>query len=71
MIETLKDNRLTRYFREVRAEVRKVTWPTRQEVFRLSAIVLVVLMVMSIFMALLDWSFSRLMQAIINLGTGL
>lgn len=71
MTETLKDNRLTRYFREVRAEVRKVTWPSRQEVFRLSAIVLVVLVIMSVFMALLDWGFSRLMQAIINLGTGL
>ncbi|HNR97601.1 MAG: preprotein translocase subunit SecE [Chloroflexi bacterium ADurb.Bin180] len=69
MTETLKDNRLTRYFREVRAEVRKVTWPSRQEVFRLSAIVLVVLVLMSIFMALLDWGFARLMQAIISLGT--
>lgn len=71
MTETLKDNRLTRYFREVRAEVRKVTWPSRQEVLRLSAIVLVVLVIMSVFMALLDWGFARLMQAIINLGTGL
>jgi len=30
-----------------------------------------VLMLTSVFMALLDWGFSRLMQAVINLGTGL
>ena len=71
MTQTLRDNRLTRYFREVRAEVRKVTWPSRQEVVRLAAIVMVVLILMSLFMALVDWGFSRLMQFIITQGTGL
>jgi preprotein translocase subunit SecE len=71
MTSALKDNRITKYLREVRAEVRKVTWPSRQEVVRFSTIVVIVLIVMSIFMAVVDFAFSRLMQAIISLGAGL
>ncbi len=43
MTSALTDNRITKYVKEVRAEIRKVTWPSRQEVFRLSAIVIVVM----------------------------
>ena len=71
MTNAVKDNRITRYFREVRAEIAKVTWPSRQEVLRLSAIVVVVLFAMSAFMAIIDWAFSRVMQAIISWGAGL
>jgi len=71
MTSATADNRITRYFKEVRAEIRKVTWPTRQEVLRFTAIVVVVLILMSAFMAIIDFAFSRLMQAIISLGSGL
>ena len=71
MTSALKENRITKYLKEVRAEVRKVTWPSRQEVVRLSTIVVIVMVVMSLFMALVDFAFSRLMQAIISLGVGL
>ena len=71
MTSEVKENRFTKYFREVRAEVRKVTWPSREEVLRLSAIVIVVMILMSAFMAIIDFAFSRLMAAIISLGTGL
>ena len=71
MTSEVKQNRFTKYFREVRAEVRKVTWPSREEVLRLSAIVIVVMILMSAFMAIIDFAFSRLMAAIISLGTGL
>jgi preprotein translocase subunit SecE len=70
MTSALKENRVTKYLKEVRAEVRKVTWPSRQEVLRLTAIVAVVLVVMSVFMTVVDFGFSRLMQAIISLGPG-
>jgi len=71
MAKALADNRITKYLKEVRAELRKVTWPSRPEVLRLSAIVMVVLVVASAFLALVDYGFSRLMRLIIGLGTGL
>ncbi len=71
MTSALTNNRITKYIKEVRAEIRKVTWPSRQEAFRLSAIVVVVMVIMSAFMAIVDFAFSRLMQAIISLGAWL
>ena len=67
----MADNRVVKYFREVRAEMRKVTWPPRAEVARLSTIVVVVLIVASAFMAIVDYAFSWMMRIIVNLGTSL
>ncbi|KPL19563.1 MAG: hypothetical protein AMJ93_13070 [Anaerolineae bacterium SM23_84] len=71
MARALGDNRITRYLKEVRAELRKVTWPSRAEVLRLSTIVMVVLLISSAVMALVDYAFSWLMRLIIGLGAGL
>jgi preprotein translocase subunit SecE len=71
MAPTLADNRVARYFKEVRAEIRKVTWPSRAEVTRLSTIVVVVLVTSSAVLAVVDYAFSWLMRIIINLGTSL
>jgi len=71
MASAFRDNPIAKYLRGVRAEIRKVTWPTRAEVVRLSVIVMAVLIVMSAFMALVDYAFSWLMQIIVTLGTGL
>ena len=71
MTNALTNNRITRYFKEVRGEIRKVTWPSRAEVIRLSAIVVAVLIVMSAFMAIIDYAFSALMRVVISFGAGL
>jgi len=71
MASALANNRIVKYFKGVSAEVRKVTWPSRAEVVRLSVIIMVVLVVMSTFMALVDYGFSVLMRFIITQGTGL
>jgi preprotein translocase subunit SecE len=49
-----KENRIVKYFREARAEMRKVTWPTRQEALHLTGIVLAVTVAMSILLWILD-----------------
>ena len=61
-----KENRLVRYFREVRAEIRKVVWPTRQATLRLTGIVLAVMLVMSAALGLIDWLFTRLFALIVG-----
>ena len=47
------------FVREVRGELRKVAWPTRPEVLNYSLVVLVALIVMTAFIASLDWVFSE------------
>jgi preprotein translocase subunit SecE len=45
------------FLREVRAELRKVAWPTKEEVRRYSIIVLITVILVTALVALLDWVF--------------
>jgi preprotein translocase subunit SecE len=63
-------NALVRYLRETRGELRKVTWPTRQESQRLTAIVLGVTAAMALFLGVLDFIFSRGVQALVRVLVG-
>ncbi|MGQ9459136.1 MAG: preprotein translocase subunit SecE [Anaerolineae bacterium] len=55
-----RENRIVRYFKETRAELRKVTWPTRQEALNLTGIVLAVTIFMAALLGLLDFLFAKL-----------
>ena len=48
------DNAIVRYFKETRAEIRKVSWPTREEATNLTVIVLGVTVAMAIFLGAVD-----------------
>ncbi|MCJ7566598.1 MAG: preprotein translocase subunit SecE [Anaerolineales bacterium] len=63
-----KSNPVTRYFRDTNAELKKVTWPTRQEATKLTIIVLIVVGLMSTLLGSLDFVFSKVMGFIIGLG---
>ena len=47
------------FLREVRAELRKVAWPTRSEVINYSIIVFITIVVLTAFIAVLDWASSE------------
>jgi preprotein translocase subunit SecE len=47
------------FAREVRAELRKVAWPTRSETINYSIIVLVTLVVLTTLVFAIDWVFSN------------
>jgi preprotein translocase subunit SecE len=47
------------YVREVRAELRKVAWPTRPEVINYSIIVFVAVVVLTAFVGFLDYGFGE------------
>ena len=49
-----KQNALQRYFSETVGELRKVSWPTRQEAVQLTIIVVIVMVFMGIFLGLID-----------------
>ena len=48
-----KQNAIQRFTRETVGELRKVSWPTRQEAWQLTMIVLVVLAFMSLFLGII------------------
>ncbi|NMB55951.1 MAG: preprotein translocase subunit SecE [Leptolinea sp.] len=47
-------------------ELRKVTWPTRQEAWRLTKIVVLVMIAMSTLLGILDFVFSSLIKLILS-----
>src|SRR5581483_6564870 len=49
----------TEFVGEVRAELRKVAWPTRPEVINFSIIVCVAVVVLTIFIGILDYGFGE------------
>ncbi len=49
-----RESRLARFFRETSGELRRVSWPTWPEARRLTAIVVVVLVIMSVFLWMID-----------------
>lgn len=51
-----------RFAGDIVGELRKVTWPTRQEAIRLTVMVLIVCAVLGVILALLDYGFGRLVQ---------
>ena len=72
MTNTLKDNAVTRYFRDTWAELKKVRWPSREEAQNLTLIVVAVTVSMAIILGLMDlfftWEFRGLIDAkVVNL----
>lgn len=60
------DNALVKYFRDTRAELGKVTWPTREEGFRLTGIVVVATIVSGIALFGIDYLFGSLIGVLIS-----
>jgi preprotein translocase subunit SecE len=60
-------NAIVRYYRETVGELKKVVWPTRQEAFQLTGIVLAVIVAMSILLGGFDYLFTELFRWLINL----
>ena len=61
-------NAIIRYYRETVGELRKVVWPTREEAWRLTQIVLIVITVMAIILGTADYLFGLLIRFLIGLG---
>jgi len=54
----------SRFLKEVIAELRKVSWPTRSQLAQSTAVVLVVVAIVSIYLAILDSLFDRFVSVI-------
>jgi len=55
-----------RFFKETIGELRKVSWPSRQEAIRLTQIVIIVIFVMAIILGGLDYIYGRVFSVILT-----
>lgn len=53
-----------KFFRSVIAETKKISWPTRQELFKYTVTVIVVVVFLAVFFALVDLGISKLLRLI-------
>ncbi|MCB0210031.1 MAG: preprotein translocase subunit SecE [Anaerolineae bacterium] len=67
-VSTREPNFLVKYFNETRAELRKVTWPTREETKNLTLIIVAVTLAMAIFLGTLDYLFQVVAAGVISLN---
>ncbi|MGE5620345.1 MAG: preprotein translocase subunit SecE [Sphingomonadaceae bacterium] len=58
--------RAREFLREIRSELRKVVWPTRQEAVNLTMIVIGVSAAVGVFLGLVDFTFSEMFRIILR-----
>ncbi|HEX8981878.1 MAG TPA: preprotein translocase subunit SecE [Ktedonobacterales bacterium] len=68
--EPLLKNPLTRGLAEAYIELRKVNWPTRQDTWNMTLVVIIVSALMSVLLALSDYGLGHLLSYLVNLGLG-
>jgi preprotein translocase subunit SecE len=61
-----KDNVIIKYLKETRAELRKVSWPTRQEALNLTLIVVAFTVFMAALLGIIDYIFAQVFGLIIR-----
>ncbi len=67
MTEVKKENAIVRYFRDTMRELKKVSWPTREEATRLTIAVLFVTLMMAVFLAVFDALFGAILRGVVAL----
>ena len=59
-------NKIVNFFREVRAEMQKVTWPTREELMSSTGVVLMTMLILSTFVGVTDFVMSHLLKIVLR-----
>jgi preprotein translocase subunit SecE len=54
------------FLREVKTELKKVTWPTRKETLSGTAVVLVAVFIIAVFLGIVDSGLSNLIKALLK-----
>jgi preprotein translocase subunit SecE len=60
-------NQLISYLGEVRLELTKVTWPKREEIIRLTLVVILISTIVGIYVGVLDLGFTKLLELLVSI----
>ena len=59
-------NRIKRFLREARVELKKVTWPTPKEALASTSVVIVVVIIVSLFLGIVDLGLTRIIRLVLG-----
>ena len=54
------------FLKEVRTELSKVDWPKREEVFKMTVLVIIVSTVVGLYLGEIDWILTKVMEEILK-----
>ena len=57
---------ILQFFREVRVETKKVTWPSRKETIASTSVVLITVFIVGLYLGLVDLGLSRLIRVFLD-----
>ena len=57
-----------KFFQEVRQETSKVTWPSRKETVTTTAMVFVMVVIVSLFLSFADWIIANALKLVLGIG---
>jgi preprotein translocase subunit SecE len=58
--------RVTEFFEEAWQELKKVHWPSRKETYAATAVVIIVVVLISVYLAVVDLALTKAIQAIVE-----
>jgi preprotein translocase subunit SecE len=58
------------FLREVKTELKKVTWPSRKDALSGTAVVLVAVFIIAFFLGIVDWGLSNLVRQLLGRAAG-
>jgi preprotein translocase subunit SecE len=64
-----KFERVKQFLREVKTELKKVTWPSRKDTLSGTAVVLVAVFIIAIFLGIVDSGLSNLIKELLKRAT--
>jgi preprotein translocase subunit SecE len=66
IVKAKKENAIKKWWRETVGELKKVNWPTTHEAWRLTKIVIYVILIMGALLGGLDFGFTKLIGWIVG-----
>ncbi|MFY9589434.1 preprotein translocase subunit SecE [Rickettsia endosymbiont of Halotydeus destructor] len=63
-----KENKIYKFFEQVKQETYKVVWPTKKELIASTSIVVVAVFIFSLICLVLDYGIHNIIQILLNIG---
>ena len=60
------NSKIAEFLQQVKAELQKVTWPTRKETYGSTVVVIVLVLMVAVFLWVVDSALSTLIQTLLN-----
>ena len=59
--------RVKKFFRDTKAELKKVTWPTKEQLIHNTGVIIAFIIMITIILSLLDVAFAQLFKVLTNI----